>query len=230
MTDQLLRASPPGNERLASQALRAGPPGNERLTTSVGLVLLVLLIVEALTTLSARSLLPVHLFLGLLLLPPLALKLGSTGWRFLRYYAGDVLYRHEGPPRLVLRLLAPFLIASTLVLFASGIALAVVRHGGLWFDVHIVSFGVWGLLIVVHILAYLARTLRVGTADWHRSAEPVVRGARGRRAALGGAVLAGVILAVATHPLQQGWLSHRGDGQRDGLASTPTSALRAPAP
>jgi hypothetical protein len=219
MTDQLLRASPPGNERLASQALRAGPPGNERLTTSVGLVLLVLLIVETLTTLSARSLLPVHLFLGLILLPPLALKLGSTGWRFLRYYAGDALYRHEGPPRLVLRLLAPFLIASTFVLFGSGIALAVVGHGGLWFDVHIVSFGVWGLLIIVHILAYLARTLRVGTADWHRSAEPVVRGARRRRAALGGAVLAGVILAVATYPLQQGWLSQRGDGHRDGLAS-----------
>jgi hypothetical protein len=35
-------------------------PGNERLTTSVGLVLLVLLIAETLTTLSARSLLPVH--------------------------------------------------------------------------------------------------------------------------------------------------------------------------
>jgi hypothetical protein len=222
MTDQLLRASPPGNERLASQALRAGPPGNERLTTSVGLVLLVLLIMETLTTLSARSLLPVHLFLGLILLPPLALKLGSTGWRFLRYYAGDALYRYEGPPRLVLRLLAPFLIASTFMLFGSGIALAVVGHGGLWFDVHIVSFGVWGLLIIVHILAYLARTLRVGTADWHRSAEPVVRGARRRRAALGAAVLAGVILAVATYPLQQGWLSDRGDRQRDGLASTPT--------
>jgi hypothetical protein len=225
MTDQLLRASRPGNERLANQVLRTGPPGNERLTTSVGLVLLVLLIAETLTTLSARSLLPVHLFLGLLLLPPLALKLGSTGWRFLRYYAGDRLYREEGPPRLVLRLLAPLLIASTLALFASGIALAVVGGDGL-FAVHIVSFGVWGLVMIVHVLAYLARTLRVGTADWHRSAEPVVAGARGRRAALGGAVLAGVILAAATYPLQQGWLSHRGDGHRDGLASRDVSRTK----
>ncbi len=47
----------------------SGQPGNERLTTTVGLVLLVLLLVETLTTLSARSLLPVHVFLGLLLLP-----------------------------------------------------------------------------------------------------------------------------------------------------------------
>jgi hypothetical protein len=41
--------------------------------------------VETLTTLSLRSYLPVHIFLGLLLLPPVALKLASTGWRFLRY-------------------------------------------------------------------------------------------------------------------------------------------------
>ena len=63
-----------------------GPAGNERLTTSAGLALLVLLAVETLTTLSLRSYLPVHIFLGLMLLPPLALKLASTGWRFMRYY------------------------------------------------------------------------------------------------------------------------------------------------
>jgi hypothetical protein len=211
------------------QIRRAGPKGNERLTTSVGLVLLVLLIAETLTTLSARSLLPVHVFLGLLLLPPLALKLASTGWRFLRYYARDKLYRHEGPPMLVQRVLAPLLIASTLVLFGSGIALAAVRGDGL-FVVHIVSFGIWGLLLIVHVLVYLARTLRVGTADWHHSAEPVVGGARGRRAALGGAVLAGVILAAATYPVQQGWLTHRRDRDRDGLASTPTFAMRESVP
>jgi hypothetical protein len=211
---------------VTDQIRRAGPPGNERLTTSVGLVLLVLLIAETLTTLSARSLLPVHLFLGLLLLPPVALKLASTGWRFLRYYAGDRLYRQEGPPRLLLRLLAPVLVASTLVLFGSGIALAVVGHGGVWFAVHIVSFGVWGLLMIVHVLVYLTRTLRDGTADWHRRVERVVVGARRRRGALGGAVLAGVILAVATYPAQQGWVSHRGDRHRDGLGSAPTFAMR----
>jgi hypothetical protein len=189
------------------QLWRGGPEGNARLTTSVGLVLLVLLAAETLTTLSARSLLPIHIFLGLLLLPPLALKLASTTWRFVRYYAGDKLYRHEGPPRLPLRLLAPLFVTSTLVLFGSGIALAAVGDDGGLFTVHIISFGVWAALMIVHVLAYLARTLRVGTADWHHSAEPVVRGARGRRAALGGAVLAGVALALATYPVQQGWVS-----------------------
>jgi hypothetical protein len=188
----------------------SGPPGNERLTTTVGLVLLVLLLVETLTTLSARSLLPVHVFLGLLLLPVVALKLASVGWRFFRYYARNEPYRLEGPPRLLLRLLAPLLVASTLVVFGSGIALMVVGRGDALFAVHVLSFGVWGLLMIVHVLAYLARTLRVGTADWRGRADIVVAGARSRRAALSGAVLAGVILALATYPAQQGWLSHRG--------------------
>ena len=99
-----------------------GPPGNERLTTSVGLVLLVLLGIETLTTLALHSYLPEHIFLGLLLIPPVALKLASTGWRFLRYYTNNKPYRLEGPPRLLLRLLAPLLVASTLTLFGSGVA------------------------------------------------------------------------------------------------------------
>jgi len=187
-----------------------GPAGNERLTTSTGLVLLILLAVETLTTLSLRSYLPVHIFLGLLLLPPVALKLASTGWRFIRYYTRNKLYRREGPPSLLLRMLAPLLVASTLTLFGSGVALIVAGHGGgLLLSLHAVSFGVWGVLMIVHVLAYIARTLRVGPADWLPHAEQVVAGARSRRAALGGAVLAGAIVALATYPAQQTWLSHR---------------------
>ena len=55
-----------------------GPLGNERLTSSTGLVLVVLLAVETLTTLALRTYLPVHIFLGLLLLPPVALKLAQA--------------------------------------------------------------------------------------------------------------------------------------------------------
>jgi len=184
-------------------AVRAwGPPGNERLTTSTGLVLLVLLAVETLTTLSLRTYLPVHIFLGLLLLPPVALKLASTGWRFLRYYTRNKLYRHEGPPRLLLRMLAPLLVASTLTLFGSGVALIVVGHaGGLLLTLHAVSFGVWGVLMIGHILAYIARTLRVGPADWLPHAEQVVAGVLSRRVVVGGALLAGAIVALATYPL-----------------------------
>jgi hypothetical protein len=205
-------AARPESRRLSWRAAaRAwGPAGNERLTTSTGLVLLVLLAVETLTTLSLRSYLPVHIFLGLLLLPPVALKLASTGWRFLRYYSRNDAYRHEGPPRLLLRALAPLLVASTLTLFGSGVALIVVGHGGgVLLSVHAVSFGVWGVLMIVHVLAYLARTLRLGPADWLPHAERVVAGVRSRRALLAGALLAGATIALASYPAQQAWLSHR---------------------
>lgn len=196
--------------RAAARA--AGPPGNERLTTSTGLVLLVLLAAETLTTLALRSYLPVHIFLGLLLLAPVALKLASTGWRFMRYYTHNEPYRREGPPRPLLRILAPLLVASTLTLFGSGVALIVVGHGGgLLLSLHAVSFSVWGVVVLVHVLAYTGRTLRVGPADWFPRAHRVVAGARSRRAGLGAALLVGVIVALATYPAQQAWLSHRDD-------------------
>jgi hypothetical protein len=205
-------ATRPGSSRHSWRAAaRAwGPPGNERLTASTGLALLVLLAVEALTTLSLRSYLPAHIFLGLLLLPPVALKLASTGWRFLRYYARNETYRHEGPPRLLLRMLAPLLVASTLTLFGSGVALIIVGHGGgLLLSVHAVSFGVWGVVMIVHVLAYIAPTLRIGPVDWLPHAGRVVAGVRSRRAVLAGALVAGAIIALATYPAQQTWLSHR---------------------
>jgi hypothetical protein len=203
-------------------------PGNERLTTSVGLVLLVLLGIETLTTLALHSYLPEHIFLGLLLIPPVVLKLASTGWRFFRYYTNSKPYRLEGPPRLLLRLLAPLLVVSTLTLFGSGVALIIVGHGGgPLLQVHAVSFAVWGVVIAIHILAYLTRVVRVGVADWRRHAIPKVAGTRSRRAVLLGALLAGVILALATYPAQQSWLDHRHEHHHDGGAGhAPAAATR----
>jgi cytochrome b len=181
-----------------------GREGNERLTALVGLVLLVLLAVEAWTTFSLHSYLPLHMFLGFVLLPPVALKLASTGWRAARYYTGSRPYRRAGPPRLPLRLLAPLLVASTLALFASGVALVVVGHGRGWIlTVHATSFAVWGVLMAVHVVAYVARTFRRGTADLRRRTERIVPGARIRRALLGGALVAGVLIALAAYPAQQ---------------------------
>jgi hypothetical protein len=166
--------------------------------------------VETLTTLALRSYLSVHIFLGLLLLPPIALKLGSTGWRFARYYTRNEPYRLEGPPRPLLRMIAPLLVASTLSLFGTGVAMIIVGHGGRQLrTLHTLSFIAWGILISVHILAYLTRVLRDGPADWRRNAVHVVAGVRSRRAMLGGALLAGVIVALATYPAQQTVLNHR---------------------
>jgi hypothetical protein len=212
--------------RVAARAW--GPTGNERLTTSLGLVLLVLLGIETLTTLALHAYLPEHIFLGLLLIPTVALKLASTGWRFLRYYMNSKPYRLEGPPRLLLRLLAPLLVVSTLTLFGSGIALIIVGHGGgPLLQLHAVSFAVWGVLIAIHVVAYLTRVVRVGSADWRRHALPTVAGTRSRRAALLGALLAGVVLALATYPAQQAWLNHRHEHRHDdGAAHAPAGATR----
>lgn len=199
----------------------SGPPGNERVITSVGLVLVVLLAVETLTTIALRSYLSVHIFLGLLLLPPVALKLASTGWRFARYYMGDKFYKLAGPPTLLLRLLAPLLVVSTLTLFGSGVGLIFVGNGGdgLLKSLHGISFAVWGVLMIVHVVAYARRTLHEGTADWRRSANVVVAGARSRRTVLIAALVAGVIAALATYPAQRSWLTHHRDrGQNEGLA------------
>jgi hypothetical protein len=176
------------------------------------LVLLVLLGIETLTTLALHSYLSEHIFLGLLLIPPVILKLASTGWRFFRYYTHSKPYRLEGPPRLPLRLLAPLLVISTLTLFGSGVAMIIVGHGGgPLLQLHAVSFAVWGVAIAIHILAYLTRVVRVGVADWRRHAVPKVAGTRSRRVVLLGALLAGAVLGLATYPAQQTWLAHRHD-------------------
>jgi hypothetical protein len=186
-----------------------GPDGNERLTSTLGLVLFVLLALEAATTLSLHSYLPVHLFLGLLLIPAVAVKLASTGWRFIRYYSGSDPYRQKGPPELWLRLLAPPLVLATVVLFGTGVAFLVVgRGGGLLLTVHAASFAVWGALVSVHALAYLSRGWRHGVADWRGSAR-TSEGSRLRRYAVVVALLAGVTVGLGTYSAQTTWLAHR---------------------
>ena len=59
-------------------ARQGGTDGNERLTGSAGATLLVLLAAEGLTVLSLGSLLSLHVFLGVMLIPPVALKIAST--------------------------------------------------------------------------------------------------------------------------------------------------------
>ena len=50
------------------------------------------------------------MFIGLMLIAPLALKLASTGYRLARYYGRRAAYREKGPPALPMRLLAPVLV------------------------------------------------------------------------------------------------------------------------
>ncbi len=61
-----------------------GVAGNARLTGAVAVALLVLLAAEGVTIPFIGKWLGPHIFIGLMLIPPVALKLGSTGYRFAR--------------------------------------------------------------------------------------------------------------------------------------------------
>src|SRR5256886_16747289 len=130
----------------------AGADGNARLTATTGLVLLVLLPIEGLTVLSLHSFLSLHMLIGVALIPPVALKMGSTFYRFFRYYTGSAIFREKGPPQLVLRILvAPALVASTIALFGSGVTLLLLKHpNSLVFTIHKGSFIVWVGAIGIH--------------------------------------------------------------------------------
>jgi hypothetical protein len=183
-----------------------GPRGNERLTASTAVVLLVLLAAEGLTVLSLSSVLSWHIFIGILLVPVALLKLGSTGYRFVRYYTGRAAYRLRGAPPLFLRLLAPLLVLSTVTLLGSGVGLLLAgRHSGFLKTVHVASFVVFGVTVSVHALAHLRRVPALAGADWRRRSMDVPRGHM-RTMVVGVAVLTGVLLATMAVQADGAWV------------------------
>lgn len=191
-----------------------GTTGNERLTTAAGAILLVLLAVIGLTIVRMHALLSVHLFVGMLLIPPVLLKLSSTGYRFFRYYTANPRYKHKGPPPLALRMLAPLVVLSTLVVFISGVALlfAGPSSRGTLFPIHKDSFFVWVGLMGLHVLGHLPAMPAVLRADYGRTRElsSDVTGHAGRVLALGGALVAGIVLAILVIPEFGAWTSGSG--------------------
>lgn len=125
-------------------------------------MLLPLLAAEGATLLNIRRLLDVHAFVGMLLVPVVAVKLASTGWRMVRYYTGGEEYVRRGPPAMLLRMVvAPVTVASTVVLFATGVALlAVDRTQGPLVGLHKASFVVWFGAMSVHVLTRLPVLIR----------------------------------------------------------------------
>src|SRR6201986_4706504 len=109
--------------------MKPNPGGNEQLTALAGILLVVFLAGEGATLLNLRALLTVHAFIGMFLLPGVALKMASTGWRMVRYYLGQEEYVRRGPPAFPLRVIvAPVVVASTIVLFGTGVYLLVTHE------------------------------------------------------------------------------------------------------
>jgi hypothetical protein len=185
---------------------------NSRLTAGLGALLFVLLAVEGLTILRVRGLLSVHVFVGMLLLPPVLLKIGSTGWRFVRYYSGSPAYREKGPPAPLLRLLGPAVIALTVVLLASGIALVLAPHSvpSQLLFVHKASFVLWFGGMTIHVLGHILETTRVAPLDWARRTRSQVAGASARQWAIVVSLVVGCVLGFAMLGPTHHYLSHSG--------------------
>ena len=219
-----VRTSAQGGTEPPQSEGHPGVPGNERLTALAGAVLLVLAVVEVITVPTLRSLLSVHFFVGVLLIGPLAVKTGSTGWRFVRYYTRSPAYRRKGPPRPLQRVLAPLLLASTLTLIGSGIALAATGPAPpILLIMHKISFLIWLVTIVVHVIAYLRPVPRLIADDWRQrrtqpapghTPAPPVPGHRLRLAVNIAALIAGAIAALLLLPTASAWIPWLAQGGR----------------
>jgi hypothetical protein len=201
------------------------PDGNERLTAAIGVLLLVPILVELATiVLGVHTFMSLHVFVGLALIPAVLLKLGSTGWRFARYYTRSRAYVEHGPPQLAMRLLAPLLVAATVVLFGSGVAMGLLHGQALQLArrLHGPASVIWLLLISVHVLVYLRRAVRDYGRDLRPSAGPTVPGARGRSYVLAAALGLGLLAGAAAVPAQHRWINlHRHHDHRDDTALEP---------
>jgi hypothetical protein len=203
-------ATAPSSTSRPARLTGGGTSGNEILTAATGAMLIVLLAALGVTILRVKPLLSEHMFIGLLLIPPVMLKMATTGYRFARYYTGNPEYRRKGPPTDALRMLAPLVIASTVAVFATGVVLLVQGPSsrGTWLGPHKAAFIIWVAVTGLHVLAHLPEMPRLLRADYKRPvAGRDVNGRAGRAISLAGALTLGVVLAVVLIPQFSPWLN-----------------------
>ena len=187
--------------RRAKSVTGGGTDGNELLTSMTG----------AVTILRIHQLIWLHLFLGLVLIGPITIKMASTGYRFARYYTRNPAYRSKGPPEPLMRMTAPIVVASTVVVFATGILLLIAGPSGRgqYLFLHKASFVIWLGATAVHVLGHLV-DLRRSLLPTHEPSglSGSSPGTAGRWIALAGALVGGAVLAIALIPQFAPWTAH----------------------
>jgi hypothetical protein len=179
----------------------AGVEGNTRLTAVNGLVLTALLFVEGVTVLSVRGLLTLHVFVGLMLIPPVLLKIASTTYRFSQYYLGRPHYVRRGPPAIVLRLLGPLVVILTVALLGTGTALVIAPQRGFLLFAHKASFVLWFGAMTIHVIGHAIEALSASAAELRPGkADPAARRRSVRLSAIVAALILGVGVAAAFTP------------------------------
>jgi hypothetical protein len=187
---------------MAQATPAAGVVGNARLTAVMGLVLTAMLAVEGATVFDVRGLITLHVFLGLMLIPPVLLKCASTMYRFGSYYGGRSPCVLRGAPHPVLRAFGPLIILSTLAVLGTGVWLiALGRDDDTVVTLHQASFIVWLVVTSVHFLGHLREAL---VDSWHelrsRGGEDPPRRRGWRLTAIMAALAVGVGVAAAFTP------------------------------
>ena len=200
-----------------------GVEGNERLTGATAVLLIALLAVEGITLLFLGRLLSVHVFVGMLLIPPVLLKLGATGYRFMRYYRRRREYTAKGPPPPIMRfLVAPVLVLSTIGVLGTGVLMIAFGRRGMIVGLHKASFVVWAFAFGIHFLVYLRRLPRLVRPDRRTG------GAALRAGAIGASLVAGIALASVTFPLARPWLHHFRRDHGEGRAAAAIRSVAVP--
>ncbi|CRK83225.1 hypothetical protein [Neobacillus massiliamazoniensis] len=182
---------------------------NKRMTAIAGTVLFVLIIAELVITANLAALRSEHIFVGVLLAGPLVVKMCSTGYRFFRYYTKSPEFVRAGPPNILLRLLAPFLVVITILVFISGFGLVLGGHAHeeLFIKIHAVSVTLWLPLLAVHIYAYIRKASGLIANDWTGKSKYRVPGREGRLGINVAAIIMSGIAAIIMTP----WKAGEGD-------------------
>jgi hypothetical protein len=204
-----------------------GPAGNARLTAWVGLLVLAFGLAETATLVSLGSLITVHILIGAYLVPLILLKTATTGWRIARYYVGAADYQQAGPPLLLLRLLGPLVVLTSLAIVGSGLALiglgrsayttifSVLGFRVSALTIHQASFVAWAATTVAHLLARTVPAIKLARGVHDHATVP----GRGLRvAAVAASAAIGVAVAVLVLHFSGHW-TH--DGGRHGRYGPP---------
>jgi hypothetical protein len=140
--------------------------GNRALTSWAGLLLLPGLAVVALSGLVFGNYWQLHYIAGLALIPLLLVKLGSTTYRAFSYYTRRARYRAAGAPEWFGRLLAPALIASTIIAMTTGIWMWLQQSEAQpWAKLHVLSVLAMGACVGLHVLLRTPISLQAVTTD-----------------------------------------------------------------
>lgn len=188
---------------------RDGVESNARLTGSTAAVLLLLLAAEGMTILRIRGLLSPHVFIGMVLIPPVLLKTITTSYRFIRYYTGAPAYRRKGPPPILLRMLGPFVVVLTFVVLATGVALLFAGSSlqSTLLFLHKASFVLWFGAMALHVLGHLGDTARLAPRDWMRRTRRATPGAGLRQWTIATSLVAGILLGLLVLGRVGPWLA-----------------------